>query len=492
MLLPGRVSPARAAAFAVLERVGATSGHSDDLLHGPLLAGMSQVDRDLATALVLGVLRWQIALDARVRLLLSRPDMRLAEPVAIALRLGAFQLLHTERIPAHAALNESVELVRAAGQDHAAGMVNAILRKLVGAPAARKPLVESTEAMAERLGHPAWMVARWVGAYGRAAAEEICAFDQQEPGCAEIFGEDGGAFPVMDAGSRLVAELAAMAQPEARRVWDCCAAPGGKTVVLGRRLAGAEILATDTSPVRARRLAERLGRELPGYSAKVEVRDAAALPESFGEFDLILCDVPCSGTGTLARNPEIRHRLQLGDLTRQAERQKRILRGALQRLGPAGRLMYSTCSLEAEECEAVVNDTLREAEGKLRRVPVEGFLERLGASERLKMELVNTRTWTWEGWLRTLPGVGFEGDGFFAVLARENLELLQHEQLPYDLVTALSEMAIMVGAGLIYDIKVILNAVELCMPLWRPARKTGRPSFLFRAQPRETGDERVY
>ena len=415
MLPKGRLSPARAAAFAVLERVGATSGHSDDLLHGPLLAGMSQADRDLATALVMGVLRWQITLDAHVRPLLSRPDMRLAEPVAIALRLGAFQLLHTQRIPAHAALNESVELVRAAGQEHAAGMVNAVLRKLVGAPAARKPLVESVEAMAERLGHPAWMLERWVRAYGRAATEAICQFDQQEPGCAEVFAEDGTAFPVMDAGSRLVAELAAVAQPEARRVWDCCAAPGGKTVVLGRRLPGAEILATDMSPVRARRLGERLGREYPGRSVRVEVEDAAALPGPYGRFDLILCDVPCSGTGTLARNPEIRHRLRPENLAQQAERQKRILRGALGKLEVGGRLVYSTCSMEEEECEAVVEGVLESGAG-FSRVPVGNLLGELQTRGSLRTGPEDSDKWTRDGCLRTLPGYSFSGDGFFAVV----------------------------------------------------------------------------
>lgn len=414
-----RVSPARAAAFAVLERVGATSGHSDDLLHGPLLAGMSQADRDLATALVMGVLRWQIALDARIRPLLSRPDMRIAEPVAISLRMGAFQMLEMERIPAHAALNESVELVRAAGQEHAAGMVNAVLRKLVGGTklsAARRPLVESTEAMAERLGHPAWLVQRWVATYGRAAAEGICGFDQKEPGCAPMFAEEAGAMPVMDAGSRLVAELAAAARPEARRVWDCCAAPGGKTIVLAQRLAGAELLATDASAVRARRLGERLRRELPDLEVRVEVGDAADLSASFGESDLILCDVPCSGTGTLARNPEIRHRLRVEELSRQAERQRRILSGALRRLGHGGRMVYSTCSLEPEECERVVARVLEENDAGVRRVPVEPFLDALRERGRLQVEPQLYRDWTRDGSLRTLPGVRFEGDGFFAAI----------------------------------------------------------------------------
>src|SRR5260370_37650177 len=122
----------------------------------------------------MGVLRWQIALDARGRGLLERTEQRLAEPVAIALRMGAFQLLHMDRIPAHAALSESVELCRAAGEPHATGMVNAVLRKVA---AAQKPGIrihESVAAFAERLGHPQWLVDRLGAAYGRGAGVEDC------------------------------------------------------------------------------------------------------------------------------------------------------------------------------------------------------------------------------------------------------------------------------------------------------------------------------
>ncbi len=412
------ISPARAAAFDLLERIGASTAHSDDLLHGPRLAGLSQVDKDLTTALVLGVLRWQIALDARVRPLLSRPDWRVPEPVAIALRLGAFQLLHMERIPAHAALNESVELVRAAGQPQAAGMVNAVLRKLVGAGAQRKPLVESVATMAERLGHPLWLVERWVAQYGRQAAETICGFDQQEPACAALFAErtDEPNLPVMDAGSRLVAELAAAGRPNARRIWDSCAAPGGKTMVMAARLPHAEVLATDVSPVRLKRMGDRLRRDLSGRDVRLEMADAAALPSRFGEFDLILCDVPCSGTGTMARNPEIRHRLQPGDLSRQVDRQRRLLAAALGRLAPGGLLVYSTCSLEPEECGGVVSAAVAGFEAQVRRVPVDGVLGGLVGSGRLLAGTDEWKAWVRGEVLRTLPGYEFAGDGFFAAL----------------------------------------------------------------------------
>ena len=128
-----KVSLARRMAFAVLRLVGEGKGHSDDLLRGHRMEELSLPDRHLATALVMGVLRWQIALDAQLRRMLDRPGQKIAEEVMIALRLGAFQLLHMDRIPAHAALSESVELCRAAGQPHAAGMVNAVLRKVAAA-----------------------------------------------------------------------------------------------------------------------------------------------------------------------------------------------------------------------------------------------------------------------------------------------------------------------------------------------------------------------
>ncbi|MGI4830450.1 MAG: RsmB/NOP family class I SAM-dependent RNA methyltransferase [Janthinobacterium lividum] len=420
------ISPARAAAFELLERIAATSAHSDDLLHGPRLAGLSQVDRDLTTTLVLGVLRWQIALDARLRPLLSRPDLRLSEPVAIALRMGAFQLLHLQRIPAHAALNESVELVRAAGHPHAAGMVNALLRKLLSLPPVRKPLFETTATMAERLGHPLWLAERWTTAYGRAAAEAVCAFDQQQPGCGELFGPvapagsgtPDEAMPLMDAGSRLVAELAAASRPEAKRVWDCCAAPGGKTIVLGRRLPGAALLATDNSPVRLKRLAQRLERDGLGAAVETVQADAAELPEDRGLFDLILCDVPCSGTGTLARNPEIRHRLQPEELKRQATRQQKLLSGAVKHLAPGGRLLYSTCSLEPEENEAVVAATLKGLpEGLvIEQRSVVPLLIDMRAKGKLFCSEQQLAGLTRGEVLRTLPGSGLEGDGFFAAL----------------------------------------------------------------------------
>jgi 16S rRNA (cytosine967-C5)-methyltransferase len=426
-------SPARAAAFEVLRLAGAGQGHSDELLHGARTAGLSAEDRNLATALVMGVLRWQIALDMQIEGLLARPGQRLAEPVAIALRMGAFQLLHMDRIPDHAALSESVEICKAAGEEHAAGMVNAVLRKVVaGRPTSQERgqsanTGEPVAQFAQRLGHPAWLVERWVAAYGRETAVAICAYGQREPERGAIFkASDGAAEPdavAMDDGSRLVAEIAAAAMPQvtgrAARVWDCCAAPGGKTLVLAKQLAGAEILASDVSARRLAQMSGRLRRYPYAASVRTAVMDAAEAGAGAGDtaqrFDLILCDVPCSGTGTLARNPEIRHRLRPEEFARQAERQGRLMRGALARLAEGGRLVYATCSLEREENERVFEAAIQETGTK--QVSVEPMIGRLVDTGVLSAGVAAglIATAVRDGALRTLPGV-HGCDGFFAAV----------------------------------------------------------------------------
>ncbi|HEY4009621.1 MAG TPA: transcription antitermination factor NusB, partial [Acidobacteriaceae bacterium] len=352
------ISPARWAAFQILLRVETSAAHSDDLLHGELTQKLSQTDRNLTTALVMGVLRWQIALDAELATFLDRPEQALPIEIHTPLRMGAFQLRHMDRIPPHAALSESVELVRAAGHPKAAGLVNAVLRKFSASPPRRQPIVESLDATAARLGHPAWMVRRWNASFGREATAAICDYDQHEPPRGKLFGPDPQVEDVdahlIDDGSRLVAELAALCHSSPERIWDACAAPGGKTAVVAERHPTAELLATDISPRRLQAMRRRFERELPDRKIRVLQADAAELSASEGSFDLILCDLPCSGTGTLARNPEIRHRLQPPEFGRQALRQREILKSAMKRLRSGGRLLYSTCSLEAEENEAVV------------------------------------------------------------------------------------------------------------------------------------------
>jgi 16S rRNA (cytosine967-C5)-methyltransferase len=427
--------------------------HSDDLLRGKAVNALPAPDRNLATALVLGVLRWQIRLDHQLQALLSRPNARLDPEIFIALRLGAFQLLHLDRIPARAAIDESVELAKQAGHRYASGMVNAVLRKLAGAPRFDF-LEESAGELAFAQAHPAWMVERWANFYGLEATRAICRHGQSQPALtvriqspaveseltqagiqlepgelltaarAVISGDvtateayrEGGA-RLQDEGSQLVAELAALAgdslNQKVKSILDTCAAPGGKTLILAERNPQARIVACESSPPRLEQLRKRLG----GLGERVECRlaDATALEEDQA-FDLVLADVPCSGTGTLGRNPEIRHRLRPEDLPRQAERQKAILQSALRAVRPGGRVVYSTCSLEPEENEQVVAAVLA-ANANARPISLEARIEALlregiltpTSAERLR------RCITAEGTLRLLPGV-FYTDGFFIAL----------------------------------------------------------------------------
>jgi 16S rRNA (cytosine967-C5)-methyltransferase len=416
--------------------------HSDDLLRGKAVEALSPADRNLATALVLGVLRWQIRLDHQLQVLLKRPHAKLDPEVLIALRLGAFQLLHLDRIPARAVIDESVELAKQAGHRFASGMVNAVLRKL-----AADPWFDFSEETAANLAlaqaHPAWMVERWAEHFGLAAARDLCRHGQNQPAlairiaspaveeelaAAGVSLEPGklltaartvtagdliataafreGRVRLQDEGSQLVAEFGGGGST----ILDCCAAPGGKTLILAERNPQARIVACESN---AQRL-EQLRKRLADLGERVECRlaDVSLLPED-SVFDLVLADVPCSGTGTLGRNPEIRHRLRPEDLARQAERQRAILHVALRAVRPGGRVVYSTCSLEPEENEQVISSVLEQtSNARLSSIAsrneallAEGILTASGA-ERLQATL------TPEGMLRLLPGV-FNTDGFF-------------------------------------------------------------------------------
>jgi 16S rRNA (cytosine967-C5)-methyltransferase len=186
--------------------------------------------------------------------------------------------------------------------------------------------------------------------------------------------------------------------------------------VLARRHPAAELLATDISAKRLHAMRRRLENELPDRKFRTVEADAAQLPTSEGNFDLILCDVPCSGTGTLARNPEIRHRLQPSEFERQAARQKEILSAALHRLRPGGRLLYSTCSLEPEENEEVIKSVLPQSNtrGQFRTLPIAELLELLQSNSVIHDDADHLKQLVRGNSLRTLPGANFHGDGFFA------------------------------------------------------------------------------
>jgi 16S rRNA (cytosine967-C5)-methyltransferase len=432
-----QVSAARRAAFSILLKVERGEGHSDDLLRGQAVSRLSPVDRNLATALVLGVLRWQITLDRAVRPLLKKPNAKLDPEVLTGLRIGAFQLLHMDRIPARAAIDESVELAKQAGHRFASGMVNAVLRKL-----AAQALVLSAETGA----YPQWMVDRWARFFGQDTACEVCRHGQQQPVLAVRIADASaenelakagvelvpgalltrarivlagdvtattafreGRMRAQDEGSQLAAEIAG----QGSAILDCCAAPGGKTLILAERNTDARIVACEASETRLEAMRERLA----GLVNRVEFRLANASELEYeAAFDLVLADVPCSGTGTLGRNPEIRHRLRESDFARQAERQRLILASALRAARPGGQIVYSTCSLEPEEDEQVVAAVLQ-THADARLIPMRPRLDQMeregilapGAAEKLRPCV------TPEGYLRLFPGQ-FGTDGFFVAL----------------------------------------------------------------------------
>ena len=435
-------SPAREAAFSILLRVEQRQAYASELLHSGRLDELSPQDRALCTELVMGVLRWRSRLDLGIGAVASQTLNKLDPEVLTTLRVGAYQVGFL-RVPARAAVHESVELVKTARKRSAAPFVNAVLRKLAAKPGLMEPLLapgpKTVPDLAQLYAHPLWLVERWAARFGIVTAEKICAFDQETPVTAlrlahpdeledelrrehielapgallksarrvirgdvtrtRAFAE--GRVAIQDEASQLVALLVGRGE----RLLDCCAAPGGKTAILAERNPSSLVLAAELHPHRAGLLRERVRRA----NVRIVAADATALPLA-GAFDRILADVPCSGTGTLARHPEIKWRLQPQDLAELHRRQAAILKAALARLAPGGRLLYSSCSLEQEENENVIEEALRNAGG----VQVVECGEEL-KTLRAELAVSGFDSLLSGPYLRTFPGVQ-PCDGFFAAV----------------------------------------------------------------------------
>jgi len=391
----------------------------------------------------MGTLRWQSRLDQYIEQFSAQPFSKLDPEVVAALRLALYQLHYLDRIPSRAAVNESVELVKRARKISAAPFVNAVLRR-AGKAANPADLVatapSSAEDIASRLSHPRWMVERWVQHLGMEAAQGLCCYDQQVPETAVRITRSDDIAQLQASGAALAAgriltsarivrsgditsaaafregriaiqdeasQLVALLVGHGKNVLDCCAAPGGKTRILAERNPEARIVAAELHPHRARLLRKLVRNQ----NVMVLAADARSLPLHF-QFDRVLLDAPCSGTGTLARNPDIKWRLRPEHLSDLQGRQLALLRSAMNQVAPGGRLVYATCSLEPEENETVVESALADRTD-FQILECSEELQRLKDAGELAIEDLSSLT---RGpYLRTTPGI-HHCDGFFAAM----------------------------------------------------------------------------
>ena len=362
------VSPARVAAHRVLQRVFEEDAYADRALRA-LARDLDERDRTLAQRLTYGTVQRVRTLDHAIETLGRRRVHRLDPPVRAALRLGAYQLGYVDGVARYAAVNESVELVRRAGLERAVAFTNAVLRRLAdGIGSLLASLPEATPAQAAlKHSYPDWVAEIWWRDLGAEEALELMRAlnepgatvvrlvrgeiegtpDPDVPGAwhvARVDGEDlaeGRIWP-QSAASQL-AGLAVGAR-EGERTLDLCAAPGGKATMLAGHVTAIEVDAG-----RARELEETI-RRLGADHVEVVVADGRKLPPALGGFDRALVDAPCSGLGVLNRRPDLRWRAEpLPEL------QLDLLRAAAERVRPGGTILYSVCTINADESEAVVD-----------------------------------------------------------------------------------------------------------------------------------------
>jgi 16S rRNA (cytosine967-C5)-methyltransferase len=356
------VSPARAAAYEVLRRVFEDDAYADRALR-TASAGLDERDRALARRLAYGSVQRVRTLDHAVETLARRRVDRLDQPVRAALRLGAYQLGYVEGVPRYAAVNESVELVRRARLERAVPFANAVLRRLADGIA---PLLESLPEGPLKHSYPDWIWEVWRRDLGEEGALALMRAQNEPPETVVrlVRGDPPGeptdvpgAYRVERVDERAVADglvwpqsrgsqLAGLAvgARDGERTLDLCAAPGGKATMLA-----GEVVAVEAHEGRARELEEN-ARRLGAANVRVVHADGRELPPELRDFDRALVDAPCSGLGVLAARPDLRWRA-----TPLPGLQLELLRAAAERVRPGGTIVYSVCTVNADEAEAVVD-----------------------------------------------------------------------------------------------------------------------------------------
>jgi 16S rRNA (cytosine967-C5)-methyltransferase len=425
-------APARQTAFDVLRSVELRNAFSDYALNSARVNRLEAIDRNMVTEIVYGTLRWRQLLDRWLGEASSRPWNNVDADARVLLRMSLYQIWQMDRVPDHAAVNDAVELAKTKLRRGAEGFVNAILRNLARSRPWLEPGFERMYPPWERASLPRWLWERWETRWGAdmalryaqslnrppqaafrfiSAAEGVSAarFHASDvvPGAYLAAKDDGvetgETIAWQDEASQLIPHLAG--NVNGCRIWDVCAAPGGKSSIL-RGSAGPDgfVLSSEIHIRRARLLRSFLKRGTGGKSAVV-VLDARKNPPVQRQFDLVMADVPCSGLGTVRRNPEIKWRAEEGRLEEMSRVQSEILTSASTAVRRGGLLLYSTCSTEPEENEQVV----------------EGFL-RSGANFSLirPEHPPGVETWLDErGFMRTFPSERL-WDGFFAALMRKH------------------------------------------------------------------------
>ncbi len=375
------VSPARIAAYEILLRVERDRAYSSALLP-KYESELNEKDAALCHQIVLGVLRRKLYLDKHIRD--HAGSKKIDVEVLTALRIGTYQLLELDRIPDHSAVNDSVGLVQRARKTSAKGFVNAILRRIAGESGAVESGT-SIDEVAIQLSHPKWLLERWITQFGSERAMAVGKANNHPSRIAfrltakdydlqDLGGEPSnivnGAFTVdrlsgrlrelaeqgriyfQDEASQLVASMVSI--PDAGRFLDVCAAPGGKTSLIALRNRNVSLIAGDLYHPRVEFLRSNCVRQGIASIRIAQYDAAVSLPFAEDSFDTILIDAPCSGTGTIGSNPEIRYVLRPEDIEELSRKQLTILLNASKLLKSGGRLYYSTCSLEREENEDVV------------------------------------------------------------------------------------------------------------------------------------------
>lgn len=393
----------REIALEALVRLETTGAYPKELLNARLGASpLTDADRNLARELVRGAVIWQGRIDHALSRLLTRPLKDLPPPIRNILRIGAYQLLFLDHVPAYAAVSESVRLARQRGHAGTAGLVNAVLRRLADRPDVDVPgEMDPVDRLALLWSHPAWMVRRWVDRLGLQETESLCRANNRTPPvvlrhnslkgplqtlldrlCAEgvrvrphplreeflVVEEGWGLFrtPLFQEGWASVQDVSAglavlLLDPRpGETVLDLCAAPGGKTGFIAERMEDrGRVVALDRHPGRLRRLTDNV-RRLGLRSVETAVLDASPfdagdeLLARFREFDRALVDAPCSGLGVLARRPDLRWRRAPSDLPELTRAQLQLLSRGAASVRRGGVLVYSTCTTEPEENEGVV------------------------------------------------------------------------------------------------------------------------------------------